>query len=342
MPEKIKLTFNEIKENLEKILVNRGFSTESASLSARLFTETTQDGVYSHGLNRFPRYIDDIKRGYIKPDKSPSKVSSFGHYEIWDGNLGPGNLNAFSIMKRAIELAKEHKISIIGLRNTNHWLRGGTYGWQAADANCAAICFTNTIPNMPPWGAAESKVGNNPLIISVPDKNGHVVLDMAMSQFAFGKMEILKREGKKLPFEGGYNKDGKLTKEPEEILESNMALPMGFWKGSGLSMMLDLLATLLSEGRSSADIGELQGEYGLSQVFIVLDLETPEKSVFAERIVSQLKQALKEAKVMKGNDEVFYPGQKTLRTRKENQEEGIPVDKSLWEQILKLLEIERE
>lgn len=336
MSENIRLTFNEVKEKLQSILVRHGFTEEKASLSARLFAETTQDGVYSHGLNRFPRYINDVKKGFINPHNEPTKTSSFGHHEIWDGNLGPGNLNAYASMSRAIQLAKKYKISILALKNTNHWLRGGTYGWQAADANCAAICFTNTEPNMPPWGAAESKVGNNPLIISVPDKDGHVVLDMAMSQFAFGKMEILRREGKDLPFEGGYDNQGNLTKNPDEIIESKKALPMGYWKGSGLSMMLDLLAALLSGGRTTTDIGKLEGEYGISQIFIVVDLDTQEKSVLADNIVSQLKQVLKDTKTMGSSDEVYYPGQKTLRTRKENMEKGIPVDKELWKQILKL------
>ncbi len=336
MQNKIRIPFNEIKEKLQAILIRYGFTEAKADRSAQLFTETTQDGVYSHGLNRFPRYINDIKKGFIYPENEPSKVGSFGHYEIWDGNLGPGNLNAYVAMHRAIQLAKQYKISIVALRNTNHWLRGGTYGWQAAGSNCAAICFTNTDANMPPWGAAESKIGNNPFVISVPDKEGHVVLDMAMSQFAYGKMEVLMREGKELAFEGGYNKEGRLTKDPEEIIESGMALPIGYWKGSGLSMMLDLLAVLLSGGRSTTDIGKQDGEYGLSQVFIVIDVESKEKSDLAENVVRQLKQVLQETKTMNGFDGVYYPGQRTLRTRKENQEKGIPVNKELWEEILRL------
>ena len=81
-------------------------------------------------------------------------------------------------MQRAIALAKENNIGCVTVKNTNHWMRGGTYGWQAADAECIGICITNAIATMPPWGGIKPRLGNNPLVIAVPRTEGHVVLDM--------------------------------------------------------------------------------------------------------------------------------------------------------------------
>ena len=112
-------------------------------------------------------------------------------------------------MARAIALSREHGIGCVAMANTNHWMRGGTYGWQAADAGVIGICWTNTMPNVPPWGGAEPAIGNNPLVIAVPRAKGHVVLDMAMSQFSYGALESYRKRGELLPVEGGFDARGK-------------------------------------------------------------------------------------------------------------------------------------
>ena len=102
-------------------------------------------------------------------------------------------------MERAIALGREHGVGCVAMANTNHWMRGGTYGWQAAEAGMIGICWTNTMPNLPPWGGAERVIGNNPLIIAVPRANGPVVLDMAMSQFSYGALKSSRKRGEMLP-----------------------------------------------------------------------------------------------------------------------------------------------
>ena len=171
-----RLAFAEIVSELSRVLVALGFADARAHASATLFAETHRDGVATHGLNRFPRFVRQIKAGRVKPDASPVAIARFGPWEQWDGQLGPGNLNATGATDRAIELAREHG------------LRGGTYGWQAARAGFAFIGWTNTTPNMPAWGAVDSRLGNNPLIVAIPCGDEPVVLDVAMSQFSYGKL----------------------------------------------------------------------------------------------------------------------------------------------------------
>ncbi len=120
-------------------------------------------------------------------------------------------------MGQAIALAREHGIGCVALANTNHWMRGGTYGWQAADAGAIGICWTNTLPNMPPWGSSQPRLGNNPFVIAVPRPAGHLVLDMSLSQFSFGALESYRRRGEALPVTGGFDAAGELTRDAAAI-----------------------------------------------------------------------------------------------------------------------------
>jgi len=187
--KKIFIPFEELKDQLSSILGKYGFSEKKANKLAEVFSQSSLDGIYSHGVNRFSRFIQTVNMGYVHKDREPSLSFAFGAIEQWNGNGGPGILNALSMMDRAIQIAKKSGIGCVGLHNTNHWMRGGTYGWQAAEQGMIGICFTNTKPNMVPWGGSEIRIGNNPLIIAIPRKEGHIVLDMAISQYSFGKIQ---------------------------------------------------------------------------------------------------------------------------------------------------------
>jgi 3-dehydro-L-gulonate 2-dehydrogenase len=254
--------------------------------------------------------------------------------ERWDGHRGPGNLNAFAAMERAIALGREHGIGCVTMANTNHWMRGGTYGWQAADAGVIGICWTNTMPNVPPWGGAEVAIGNNPLVIGVPRAKGHIVLDMAMSQFSYGALESYRRRGELLPVEGGFDTEGKLTRDPGAIEQSQRLLPVGFWKGSGLAVMLDLVAAMTSQGSATHQIAnDPLREGGLSQVFVTIDPRTLGDEERIEEIADGVVESLHAARPLDQGSPVRYPGENTLRLREENRRLGLPVDEAVWEQI---------
>ena len=335
MDKIMRLDYSEIEPVLESALLKHGFSGDRASLCASLFTETSLDGVYSHGLNRFPLFLQMVEEGIVKPGNEPSMIHSLNNFETWDGNLGPGNLNAWTCMDRAIQLARESGMGVISLRNTNHWMRGGTYGLQAARAGCIGICMTNTKPNMPPWGGRETKVGNNPFIISIPKEPYPFLLDMAMSQFSYGKMEVLEQSGDKLPFAGGFDTNLQLTDDPAAIMESELALPMGYWKGSGLAILIDLLVSILSGGQTTNEIGKNEPEYGLSQLFIAFDLRQLADEDSRARIIREVTGSLLDTTAMEAGGEVFYPGQQSWLRRQENRQRGIPVDRDLWASIRK-------
>jgi 3-dehydro-L-gulonate 2-dehydrogenase len=334
----MRLDYSELEPVLKSILLRHGFSADRADLCARLFAETTLDGVYSHGLNRFPVFIDSVKSGIVKPGNEPTLRKSLNNFENWDGNLGPGNLNAWFCMERAIQLARKYGAAVVSLRNTNHWMRAGTYSLKAAREDCIGICMTNTTPNIPPWGAREAKVGNNPMAIAVPHDPHPILLDMAMSQFSYGKMEILEQRGEKLPCAGGFDKNLQLTDDPAAILESGLALPMGNWKGSGLAMMIDMLVSILSSGSTTREIGERNEEYAVSQLFMAFDLEQISDTENRAKAIKDVTDSLLESTPTEPGGQVFYPGQRTWLRREENLQKGIPVDPDTWETIIALLQ----
>src|SRR5579863_2767785 len=247
----IRIPIEEVQDQLAAVLRRLGFAAGRSDECSRLFAETTCDGVYTHGINRFSRFVAMVRNGSIDANAEPVVVAQFGALERWDGRLGPGNLNASAAMERAIALSREHGLGCVALGNTNHWMRGGSYGWQAAEAGLIGICWTNTMPNLPPWGGAERAIGNNPLIIGVPRASGPVVLDMAMSQFSYGALESYRKRGELLPVDGGFDAAGNLTRDPGAIEESWRPLPMGYWKGSGLAVVLDMMAAMMTLGKAT-------------------------------------------------------------------------------------------
>jgi len=328
----IRVPYQEVFDTLARALVKLGFKHERAQLCAQLFTDTSRDGVYSHGLERFPRFVRGIRNGLINIHATPELASAFGPLERWNGGSGPGNLNAHYAMERAIALSRMHSMGCVALANTNHWMRGGSYGWQAAEAGVIGICWTNTMPNLPPWGASDPRVGNNPVIIAVPRQNGHVVLDMAMSQFSYGALASYRARGELLPVDGGFDSAGKLTRDPGAIEASGRPLPIGYWKGSGLALMLDLVAGLLSGGKVTHQIAaDPEQESQLSQVFIAFDLRVLDSAETADKTTDRVIQHL-QASIQTG-EHVRYPGLQVLETRRENLAEGIPVERATWQEI---------
>ena len=322
--------------SLYELFVKYNFTETKSQLLANVFTESTIDGVSSHGINRVPLFIDYVKKGVIDIDAEAAQVASFGSMEQWDGQLGPGIVNATKCTSRAIELAKQHGMGLVALRNTNHWMRGGTYGRQAADANCISILFTNTQPNMPPWGGKESRIGNNPFVVSIPRAEGHVVLDMALSQFSFGKIHNYKLKGEKLPFDGGWDDNDQLSNDPNKILKKERGLPIGYWKGSALSMVLDMLASVLSGGNSTAKISAKKIETAISQVYICIYPEVLGDRGIQESLIEEIINFTRDVESIDPASNIYYPGERSANTRARNMKEGIPVDESVWNQILTL------
>ena len=325
------LHFRDLKEKFRELLLKYAFPSGQAEQIARVFAETNLDGVFSHGINRFPRFIGDVKSGVVVPGREAELAGSFSAFEQWDGRQGAGISNALFCTDRCMELARNQGIGCVGLRNTNHWMRGGTYGWRAAEKGMLFMGWTNTIPNMPPWGGSHATLGNNPFVMAIPHGEGHLVLDMAMSQYSYGKLEWHRRSGTDLPQFGGFNRHNELTRNPREILETQRILPAGLWKGSALSLVLDLAAAILSGGNTSGRIGQLESETKLSQVFIAVDMD---RHMNAEQRADLVQETLDFVK--EHNEHARHPGHRSLEDKQRHLEKGMEVPDQLWSEILRL------
>lgn len=332
-----RIKFDTMVTELSRVLLKVGFAAERAEPLARIFAETTRDGVYSHGVNRFPSFAGQARSGKgMDLHAEPERADAVGVLEQWYGKLGPGILNACVCMDRAVEIAKEQGMGCVSLRNTNHWMRAGTYGLRAAGAGCIGICWTNTTQLIPPFGSSDRKVGNNPLVFCIPRPGGrHFLLDMAMSQYSHGKLDVYRVANRRLPVPGGYDDSGNLSYDAGAIQAARRPLPIGHWKGIGLAMSLDLVASLLSGGRSTYQIAQEDDEYGVSQVFIAIHADAVAGDRMRE-IVDQTLADFRAAETLEGCEPVSYPGERMFRTREENLAMGIPVEADRWREILAL------
>lgn len=331
----MRIPYETMVNEFQRVLVKKGFTEDRAKAAAEIFAQNSLAGVYSHGLNRFPRVVEYLEKGEIDPDIVATCELKLGAMERWNGHRGFGPLNAKLAMDRACELAKEYGIGIVALGNNNHWMRGGSYGFQAANNGCIGICWSNTCPNMPAWGGKDRKIGNNPIIFAVPRSNGqHVVIDCAVSQFSYGKIEDCKLKGLQLPVPGGYDTKGQLTTDPAEIEKTWRVLPMGYWKGSGISIALDLIATVLSNGNSVHTIGTFGDEVGLTQIMIAIDPSKANSTELTDQIVNDIIADIKSSEPAQEGGKVLYPGEPETLTIQDNMENGIPVIEEKWNQVL--------
>lgn len=336
----LRLPADQIEQQVIRILRTRRVPEEDARVFAAIIAENCLDGVTSHGVTRFPAYVGNIDDGYMKPTAKPERLAAHGAIEQWDGNRALGPIACTRFMERAMELAAEHGIGCVAARNSTHWLRAGTYGRQAARGGFAAICWTNARPGMPAWGGSRLRLGNNPIVFALPG-NPPVVVDIAMSQFSYGRIQEAALAGKSLPVPGAIGFDGKPTTDAAEIIETLKAgayrlLPTGFWKGSAMAFALDALAAVLSGGLASREVEtETPADIGVSQVFIAFDLKRWISAPELEHRLGELIDHLRN-----GHDgvpeDIRAPGEGTARVRARNMAEGVPVDEEIWAKILAL------
>ena len=192
-------------------------------------------------------------------------------------------------------------------------------------------------------GRKECRIGTNPLIVAIPS-TPITMVDMSMSMFSYGMLEVNRLAGRQLPVDGGFDDEGNLTKEPGVIEKNRRILPMGYWKGSGMSIVLDMIATLLSDGASVAEVTQDNSdEYGISQIFIAIEVDKlidgPTRDAKLQRIMDYVTSAERADE----NQAILLPGHEFTTLLAENRRNGITVDDSAkirrYEEISRFLDI---
>jgi len=175
------------------------------------------------------------------------------------------------------------------------------------------------------------------LVFAFPYKDGDILVDMAMSQYSYGSLEVAVLEGKRMPTAAGFDAQGNLTDDPRAVLESKRLLPAGFWKGAALSFGLDIFAAGISLGETVQAIGKKGGEErDLSQAFMAINFQAVAPGEKVEVIVRGAVEDLLASAPDGGSDPVVYPGQRMRATKEVNLAKGIPVDERVWKEILAL------
>jgi LDH2 family malate/lactate/ureidoglycolate dehydrogenase len=329
MNKKVKV--NNLRTFTEQVFQVVGVSREDAETAAAVMIEANLCGVDSHGVRMLPGYITLIRNGKINAKGQIKVIKETPVIAHLDGTLALGSVVAVHAMQMAVEKAKTSGVGFVLVRNSTHWGRPAYYSTLAARRGCIGICFVNTESNMPPWGAKEPRIGNNPLSIGAPRASGDpVVLDMAMSQAAWAKIVMYSQGARKVPLGWGLDEEGRPTDDPAAILKSKRMIPMGQHKGSGLSLMIDIMTGILSGGKYCGELSE-QGKgqpwaTGYSQAFIAIDIASFMPLEEFQRRVDELVSYVKGAQTAEGFSEITIPGERAWMEKALRDREGIPLE----------------
>ena len=319
---------------VERALADAGVPPPVREIEARIMVEADLQGVPSHGVRMLPPLIEALRRGTVKADPQVYLKREYGATCLLDGDRGPGRFVATQAMDHAIERAGRFGVGICLAQHASHWGRAHAYAWQAARAGFIGLCATNAIPVMLAWGSSGPLLGNNPLGIGVPHAPDPVILDIAMSQAAYGKIGTFRREGKKVPAGWGLDAAGRPTDDPAAILATRRLLPMGEHKGAGLALMIELLTAGLAGGMFSQEIaaGDSSGlDSDSSKFFLAIDVKA-----FGDpdRIAQRVDDMLAYLRTAEPGADIKYPGERGWETRARNLAQGIPLHSEIVAQLL--------
>jgi len=242
----VSLSLDEIYELANKTLLANGCDEENANILSETIMKAERDGSLSHGLFRLPAYAAGLKskkiNGKARPEIkkiSPSVIKVLGNHALAPMVLKIG-------IPELIKAAKETGVAILAITNSHHMAAMWPETEAIAEEGLVAFACTSYKPMVAPAGAKKALFGTNPISFAWPrpDKTP-VVYDMATASMAMGEVQVAAREGHKVPIGTGLNKDGKETTDPNEIAKGGVILPFGGYKGSGIAMMVELLAGAL-------------------------------------------------------------------------------------------------
>jgi len=242
----VSLTLDEIFDLAKKTLLANGCDNETASILADLIMKAERDGSLSHGLFRLPAYVTGLKSGKINGKGKPEvkKISPSVIKVLGNNCLAPVVLK--KSIPELIKAAKENGVAVLAINNSHHMAAMWPETESIAEQDLVAFACTSYKPAVAPAGAIKPLFGTNPISFAWPRKNSTpVVYDMATASMAMGEVQVAKREGHKVPLGTGLTKDGKDTTDPGEIADGGVLLPFGGYKGSGIAMMVELLAGAL-------------------------------------------------------------------------------------------------
>ncbi len=307
-----------------------GVPAEDAETAARLMLESDLVGADGHGVFRLPQYVRRIQAGGVNPKPNIEVRQTGPATALVDGDNGMGHVVGVRALELGLEKVKQGGGAYVGVRHSNHYGAGAYYVQRAVARDVVAFAYSNAPPTMAPWGGVDPYVGTNPYAFGVPaGKHPPIILDMATSVVARGKIILAAERGESIPEGWAIDKDGNRTTDAQEALEGSV-LPFGGPKGYALSLMIDIMAGALTGAGFGPRVNSLYDNFDEPQdvgAFFQLidisqfaDFETFKANI--DRMVEEIKSSRKAAK---GTEEIFLPGEIEFRMEEERKVSGIPL-----------------
>lgn len=316
------------------VLIKLGVPDDDAKIVADNLIEADLRGVGSHGVVRFPIYIKRLLDGGTNARPAITSVRQTRTTAVIDGDNGLGHLVGIRAMEIVIEKSADGDCFFAAVRNSNHLAAAAYYAEMAARNGMIGVVFTiAAINHMAPWGGAEAVLGNNPFAVAFPaQRDFPIVLDMACSVGARGKIIVAAREGKPIPADWATGPDGLPTTNAAEALKG-FVVPVGGPKGYALTLTVGLLSTMLSGAFFGCDVGDLYEKTSEPQncghLFGVLPVAAfDEPAAYAGRMQKAIND-IKGAKRAPGVEQIFLPGEREFIAKAENLARGVPIGPAL-------------
>ena len=285
------------------------------------------------GLEKLFRYHRRVKNGGIVPDAPMEWVKDGPSHALLDAGKGFGYVAAHRAMSRAIEKARDGAVALVGVRNSNHFGIAGYHALQAAKAGMIGWAMTNAGSEMAPTGSAKPVLGTNPWGIGIPRKNHPpIVLDMALTASGKGMMRWLGRAGKPMPETWALTPEGQRTTAPDEAMDGPL-LPMGEYKGYGLSLVTDVLTGVMTGALFGLSVFQQDTNFDVGHQMLVVRPDAFLDRQDFENRTEKLIEEVKTAPPIDSDQPVVLPGELEHQRMEERRRKGVPVDRETVEKL---------
>jgi uncharacterized oxidoreductase len=328
-----------------QIFVSAGASHPFSEKVAHHLVAANLKGHDSHGVGMVPAYVGNIRNGHLKVDAEAELVRDSGAVMLVDGQFGFGQVVGSQATAMAIERAKETGIVCMGVRNCHHLGRIGSYGEQCAEAGMVSVHFVNVVghgPLVSPFAGRERRMSTNPFCCVVPRSDGPpVVLDMATSAIAQGKVRVAYMKGVEVPDGALLDDAGLATNDPKVMFEEPFGSlgPFGAHKGYGLAVMCELLGGGLAGEWTAQPDKPRENTIVNHMLMMVLDPAAFGGLNSFQQEVTAMVDYLHSTTPAEGVDQVRVPGDTEREFVSTRSAEGIPIDENSWKGILKAAEV---
>ncbi|MBN1496937.1 MAG: Ldh family oxidoreductase [Spirochaetes bacterium] len=351
------IDFDTMERFMADALKGAGVPEEDARICADILITSDKRGIDSHGINRLkPIYIDRIRDGILNPVTTMEIVREGPATAVVDGHNGMGHVIGKRSMDIAIRKAREFGLGMVAVRNSSHYGIAGYFTIMAANENMIGITGTNARPSIAPTFGVENMLGTNPLVFGIPtDEEFPFVIDCATSITQRGKIEVYARQGKEMPEGWVVDADGKSTTDADraliQLVDGTAALtPLGGigedgggYKGYGYATVVEILSAALQAGNFMKMLTGMKDgtkvPYNLGHFFMAIDIASFIEVESFKKTAGDILRELRASKKMPGKERIYTAGEKEYLAWLERKDRGVPVNKSLQDDIIAMREL---